>query len=181
MANTPVTLTVDLTDKSINASGLLAKYEDVSVTLSLGVGTYDENSLILRVFDPDANILALTSGVWTKSGTTYTDTLDLNTTEMVDYFAGAANQAVLPLTVEVWDTSVSAQICNSIIEFINSPWSVGTPGPTTVGQTYLLAVPEGGNWRLIGSNICFWDMGWQQWRPFFLNNGASAPGAGIDD
>ena len=178
-----VTIAVDPETKEITVAdeALLAIRETADITIT-GAGSHTVGNLALQLLRNGTSCAETTTFV-DAGGGSYTCTLDMNTTEAIAVFEGARAQSQRSFDFIFYDSNSSNPdlIANDKISVQNMPITDAMPSPSAVGQTYMSVAPAGGNWKVIGGNICLWDVAINMWRPVFVNNGQTWYGPPIAD
>lgn len=133
--NTAATLTVDLTTKEATLTGVIAVRETVDLTLVGGTVAHAAGyrlALISNEDDPtddDVTPLAVCN-TFAPSGSAILGELDLNTTELVAYFAGYSGRQMRCCYVAIWDVTRDNLVACDTIQIMNNPYRTGMEDPT---------------------------------------------------
>jgi len=137
-------LTIDLSSKTMTASSTIAIRETIYVSL-VNIGASTPANLVLRVVretNAYANATNFTAaGTDTNGNVMAYGPLDLNTTELVDYYEGLNPTVSREWSLAVWDTSIGRLLVNDYIDIQNNPYDESMPGPSPVGVLYLIDAP----------------------------------------
>jgi len=133
-------LTVDLSNKTYSATATLAIRETVYVKLA-NIGESAATNLCLRLVR-ETNAYANATNFVASDSTNAYGALDLNTTELVNYFTGLNPTASRQFSLAVWDTSLGRLLVNDYISVQNNPYDPTMPGPSPVGVIYLVDAPS---------------------------------------
>jgi len=145
MSATVTTLTIDANTKKITQSGdYMAEREEIEIHLTGGIDLLSGASYILSVIDYDTNTMLAYCDSFSVDGTELVGTLNLNTTEMVDYFdaRGLFFRSKLPFEVAIWDTANNALVASDKLSIYYNPYSDQMSQPSSaspIGQVYTTA------------------------------------------
>lgn len=132
---------VDIRDKTVTATNLIAILETVPTKI-INLDGADPEDLILRIMDRDGTTMALAES-FTGDVTNAYGNIDLNTSELTNYFSGGSAQSIKHLNLGVWDTGQNILLANDRIEIQNNPYLPWMAGPSPVGTSYLIAERTG--------------------------------------
>lgn len=178
MANNELTLTITASDKSVSQDSTPAIREKVNVVL-VNIGDSTPANLVFRLLDSEDNQLAIGQS-FVADGANAKGEVDLDTEELVEFFAGSTGNRVRCIKVGVWDTVDEDLLVNDRINVMNNPYTDGT-SPSPSGSEYMEKEPTGGTWKVIEGQFCIWDIGDAAWRPLVCDRGAVGTGDAIDD
>lgn len=136
-AATTATFVVDASTKRVsNAPAVIAVRETVTCIVS-NAADASSAGLVLRILN-QTNTLALATN-FVASGSNHVGTLNLNTSNLVAYFAmqEADVNDVLMLDVALWDTVNNWLLLNDRLYVINNPYVEGMPGPHPIASECL--------------------------------------------
>ena len=148
IAQTPYTVVIDLSSKTVEATNRIAIRETVPVRL-VNTDIHAATNLVLRI-TADTQTMAVATTFTNESPGVAGGNVDLNTQEFVDYFDGASPQARRVFTLAVWDTALNRLLVNAQIQVENNPYHEGMPGPSPIGVNYLPGQWSGTNWIVGG-------------------------------
>jgi hypothetical protein len=152
-AGDEVSLTIDLGQKRIVSTNAIAFREVVPVRL-VNIGTASPSNLVFRLTDNDGATYALTDGFATSAPitlvrygvtsvySTATGSVDLNTSELAEYFTNRNVSFARSFQVGVWDTGRGRLLVSDRLEVRNNPYRPGAPGPSPIRHYYLTLSPD---------------------------------------
>ena len=132
-------ITIDLSNKTATVSAVIAIRETVNVSL-VNIGTSAATNLCLRLV-LTTNAYANATNFVSNGVSTAFGALDLNTTELVNYFSGYNPTASKKFSMAVWDTALGTLLLNDYINIQNNPYDPTMPGPSPLGVLYLIDAP----------------------------------------
>jgi len=133
-------LTIDLSNKTVVASSTIAIRETINVAL-VNIGASSPTNLVLRVVretNAYANATNFTAAGTDSNGNVMAfGPLDLNTSELVNYYEGLNPTVSRQWSLAVWDTSLGRLLVNDYVDIQNNPYAESMPGPSPVGVVYV--------------------------------------------
>jgi len=160
MANTQVTLTVDLNDKSVVQSATPAVRETIDINLSSRGDSVSANMMVLIWNKLGTILLAQKIGLidWNTVGAQAV-AVNLNTDEMIAEFTSRSPLSIRTFVLQVWDTTQQDMLINSRIAVQNSTETDGIVSPSSSGSSYLEAEPDPEtNYKFVNGKFCLWDI-----------------------
>jgi len=148
----PVWLTIDLGQKKVISTNVIAIRETVPVRL-VNIGQAAPSNLVLRITDNIGTTYALTTGFATSAPAAVAQygrtsiynvavgSVDLNTSEFVAFFTNRVPAFARPFTLGLWDVGRARLLVTDNITIKNNPYQPGQPGPSPVGTYYLALHP----------------------------------------
>ena len=126
-----VNVIIDLDTKTVTVTNSIAIRETVPIRF-INIGDTHPTNIVVRVLDAhDTNLLAFAEEFSGENGYAVGD-IDLNTTELVDLFAGFPHQAPRLVSWGVWDMGRNRLLVNQLIPVHNNPYLAGMPAPNPV-------------------------------------------------
>ena len=129
--NTICTVTVDVATKTAAISGTIAIREEVIFRL-YDTGNAGAGDLCLALVHRDTLLAKIAQGDMTQQAGYIEGTLDMNTDELVDFFANRANNATHDFTLAIWDITNENLLVNDLITVQNNPYDTSMADPTPV-------------------------------------------------
>ena len=175
------TLTIDLTEKTATASGVMAFRDTVQVILTAtDIEDFTAAGLVLYVLRKLSGTRTMCAQcvTFTLNGTQFEGDLDLNTTPLETYFTNKRDQHKGTFTFLVQNTTDLAMLFNQRLQILNNPWEDGMPGPSPVGTDYMPKEPDPEtNFIMRNNKLCLWDISRGAYYALWSNNGA----VGVED
>lgn len=133
-------IVVDLATKEITSTNTVVAIRENVYTVITNLGDSAAEDLVLRIMDRAGTVYAIATNWAEDAEGNATNTVDLNTTEFVDFFTNMPPQATRSFTLAVWDMTNVWLVANDTIDVMNNPYYDGMPGPSPAGTAY---VPTG--------------------------------------
>ncbi|MFA5187238.1 MAG: hypothetical protein WC551_12240, partial [Patescibacteria group bacterium] len=161
-------ITVNVTNKTVTLSSTLAIRETAYCAITGLVDSVASN-LVLRI-TKGTNAYVNATSFSNHAGMAY-GPVDLNTTEMVDFFSGQNPTVQRSFTLAIWDTVLNRLLVNADIDVQNNPYVSGMPGPSPIGETYMSTAATNSSWRVYQGNLQIYDLTENSWRTIMFRKG----------
>lgn len=130
---TTTTLTVDVDDNRIVASGIPAIRETVTLIIT-NAGSLTAGNLKFAVLQDDTIYAQAEDFVYTNGA--FRDSLDLNTVALTNFFEPFEDQSKRQFTVTLWDRVNYRLVFNDKLNIQNNPYVTGMSPATAVSNDY---------------------------------------------